>query len=127
VLALTSNKGAEDFQFTGDSRRLFETVAEKCTEWNTNENIGLVAGATRAEDLISLRQAAPDVPLLIPGIGAQGGDLEAVVNNAVKGFPRGALINSSRGIIYASKGKNFMEAAEKAAKELRDQINGFLF
>lgn len=127
VLALTSNKGAEDFQFTGGGKRLFETVAEKCNEWNVNDNIGLVAGATRAEDLISLRKAAPDVPLLIPGIGAQGGDLEAVVNNAIKGFPRGALINSSRGIIYASSGKDFMEAAENAARELRDQINEHLF
>jgi len=127
ILALTSNKGAEDFQFLGGEKPLFQAVAEKCVAWNRNENIGLVAGATRAADLTTLRQVAPDLPLLIPGVGAQGGDLQAVVDNAIRGFPRGGVINSSRGIIFASGGEDFAEAAGKAAQQLRDEINHCLF
>lgn len=126
VLALTSNPSADDFQFIGGKRKLFEMVAEKSVEWNLQGNIGLVAGATQSRYLRRLREIAPDIPFLIPGVGAQGGDLQAVVENALKGFPGGGLINSSRGIIYASKGDDFAEAAAQAAKKLRDQINAFL-
>ncbi len=123
ILTLTSNKGAEDFQFLGGEKPLFETVALKAAEWNKLSNIGLVAGATQAEHLARLRTAAPGLPFLIPGIGAQGGNLEATVNNALKGFPGGGIINSSRGIIYSSSGSDFASAAGEAAMRLRDAIN----
>lgn len=123
ILALTSNKGADDFQFIGGQKKLFQIVSAKARDWNTNGNIGLVTGATRAEDLGKIRSIFPEAPFLVPGVGAQGGDLEAVVNNCMKDPGGGALINSSRGIIYASKGNNFAEAAAKAASELKDQIN----
>jgi len=123
ILALTSNPGADDFQFIGGEKRLFEAVAEKAVRWNKYDNLGLVAGASRPEYFQTIREIAPGLPLLIPGIGAQGGDLEAVVNNALKGFPGGGIVNSSRGIIYASQGTDYAEAAAAAAKELRDSIN----
>ena len=126
ILTLTSNPGAKDFQFSGEGRKLFEAVAVKADEWNELGNIGLVTGATQAEHFRRLREIAPDMPFLIPGIGAQGGDLHAVVENALKGFPGGGLINSSRGIIYASSDTDFAEAAGSAAKKLRDEINEIL-
>ena len=126
VLALTSNPGALDFQFIGEGQRLFEAVAVKACEWNELGNIGLVTGATQVEHLRRLREIAPDIPFLIPGVGAQGGDLRAVVENALMGFPGGGLINSSRGIIYASSGDDFAKAAGFAARKLRDEINEIL-
>ena len=123
VLTLTSNPGAEDFQFSGGGSPLYERVAQKAAEWNINYNVGLVTGATRPEYLIGLRRIAPDLPFLIPGIGAQGGDLEEVVKNTISSFPAEGLINSSRGIIYASSSDDFGTAAGAAAKELRDSIN----
>jgi len=126
ILALTSNPGADDFQFYNAEKPLFLAVAEKAAEWNINNNIGLVAGATRPEYFAALRKAAPDLPFLIPGIGAQGGDLEQVVLQAVKGFPGKALINSSRGILYASSNSDFAEKSAEAVKSLRDSINELL-
>ena len=123
ILTLTSNPGAEDFQFTGSKAKLYEQVAQKAVEWNDNNNVGLVTGATRPEYLAGLRQIAPDLPFLIPGVGAQGGDLEGVVKNAISNYPAEGLINSSRGIIYASSGDDFDIAAGAAAKELRNTIN----
>lgn len=123
ILTLTSNRGAADFQFSGGETPLFETVARKAVQWNRLNNIGLVAGATQAEHLSRLRKIAPELPFLIPGIGAQGGDLEAVAANALRGFPGSGLINSSRGIIFASGGDDFAEAAASAAQKLRDEIN----
>lgn len=127
ILALTSNSGADDFQFIGGKKRLFEAVAEKAVEWNKYNNVGLVTGASRPEYFRTIREIAPGLPLLIPGIGAQGGDLEAVVNNALKGFAGGGIINSSRGIIYYSQGEDYAEAAGAAARELRDSINTLLY
>ncbi len=123
ILSLTSNPGAADFQFVGGKRKLFEVVAAKAVEWNTKQNIGLVTGASKPEYLLSLRKIAPDMPFLIPGIGAQGGDLKQVVKNALKGYSYGGIVNSSRGIIYASNQGDFAQAAADAAKELRDSIN----
>ena len=126
ILALTSNPGADDFQFSGGEKRLFEAVTEKAVEWNSLRNIGLVTGATRPEFFNSIREIAPDLPLLIPGVGAQGGDLKAVVDNALKGFSGKGVVNSSQGIIYASSGEDYAEAAGAAAAELRDSINVLL-
>jgi len=126
ILTLTSNPGASDFQFLGGDKPLFLAVAEKAVEWNVHQNIGLVTGATQAEHFAALRRIAPGLPFLIPGIGAQGGDLEKVVLQAVKGFAGKGLINSSRGILYASANADFAEKAAQAAKKLRDDIKTLL-
>ena len=89
-------------------------------------NLGLVVGATAPEQLAAVREVCPEMPILIPGVGAQGGDLEACVRNGVDAAGRLAIINSGRGIIYASSGADFAEAARRAAGELRDGINGAL-
>jgi len=128
VLCRTSNAGAADFQslhceVEGGSRPLFEMVALKASEWNTHGNIGLVVGATYPEELKLIRQNHPALPLLIPGIGAQGGDLASTIRYGVDAQGEKAIINSSRQIIYASREKNFAEAARQAALTLRDQIN----
>jgi len=128
ILCRTSNAGAADFQSLrceteGDSRPLFELVALKASQWNIHGNIGLVVGATYPEELKLIRNSHPDMLLLIPGIGAQGGDLASVVRYGVNAKGEGAIINSSRGIIYASRGKDFAQAARQAASSLRDQIN----
>ncbi len=128
VLGLTSNKGSFDFQMQkmADGRCFYEFVIEKINSWNTKKNCGIVVGATHPEMFENIRKLAPDLPYLIPGIGAQGGDLE----NTVKyGFVKGdvlSFINSSRGIIYASSGPDFAEKAAEEAKKLRDSINSFM-
>jgi len=129
ILCRTSNAGAIDFQSlrcVEHDRPLFEVVALKASEWNVHGNIGLVVGATYPEELKLIRQNHPDMPLLIPGIGAQGGDLELTVRYGVDAKGERAVINSSRQIIYASREKDFAEAARKAASELREQINNYL-
>ena len=98
-------------------------VAEKASRWNSNNNIGLVIGATYPEELRLIRQRHPDMPLLIPGVGAQGGDLATAVSYGIDARGGGAIINSSRQIIYASPGDDFAPAAARAASELRDRIN----
>lgn len=128
ILCRTSNASAVDFQslhceIENKHRPLFEIVALKASEWNTYGNIGLVVGATYPEELRLIRQAYPDIPLLIPGIGTQGGDLALTVRYGVDARKEKTIINSSRQIIYASKGQNFAEAARHAATTLRDQIN----
>ena len=126
ILCRTSNAGAVDFQSlrcVEHDRPLFEVVALKASEWNVHGNIGLVVGATYPEELKLIRQNHPDMPLLIPGIGAQGGDLELTIRYGVDAKGERAIINSSRQIIYASREKDFAEAARKAASELREQIN----
>jgi len=128
ILALTSNRGSFDFQMQkmSDGRFLYEIVIEKINSWNINNNCGLVVGATHPQMFEGIRKLAPGMPYLIPGIGAQGGDLE----NTVKyGFVKDevlALVNSSRGIIFASDGPDFAERAGEEAKKLRDMINSYL-
>lgn len=128
ILCRTSNTGALDFQSlschteTGQ-RPLFEVVADKAGQWNTRGNVGLVVGATYPEELRLVRQKHPDMPLLIPGIGAQGGELASVIRHGVNSQGEGAIINSSRQIIYASRESDFAQAARLAASSLRDQIN----
>jgi len=128
IICRTSNKGGADFQalpcqFEGRTIPLYEIVALKASRWITNRNIGLVVGATYPEELKTIRQAHPEMPILIPGVGAQDGDLELSVRNGIDAHNRGIIINSSRGIIYAGKGADFANAAGKAAQTLRDDIN----
>ena len=127
ILCRTSNAGGTDFQalrcLEHEQRSLFEIVALKASDWNVHGNIGLVVGATYPEELKLIRQDHPDIPLLIPGIGAQGGDIALTVRYGVDAQGERAVINSSRQIIYASRERDFAEAARKAASELREQIN----
>jgi len=127
ILCRTSNAGGTDFQalrcLEHEQRSLFEIVALKASDWNVHGNIGLVVGATYPEELKLIRQDHPDLPLLIPGIGAQGGDLALTVRYGVDAQGERAIINSSRQIIYASRERDFAEAARQAASELREQIN----
>ncbi len=130
ILCRTSNPSALDFQSLGcetegKSYRLFQVVARKAAEWNKQGNIGLVVGATYPQELRLIRKSHPDMPLLIPGIGAQGGDLKQAVTYGVDARGEKAIICSSRQIIYASRGNDFAEAARRAASELRDQINHY--
>lgn len=126
-----SNPGSADFQdvqiTTKDGQMpLYRNMALSCQQWNTNGNLGLVAGATVPEQLAEIRAACPTMPLLIPGVGAQGGDLEAAVRQGTDSRGRAALINSSRGIIYASSGADYAEAAAREANKLRESINEVL-
>jgi len=128
ILCRTSNKGAADFQslpcdFEGKKLPLYEVVAIKASRWNTNGNVALVVGATYPEELKNIRQAHPDLPILIPGVGAQGGDLALAIKYGIDAAKRGIIINSSRQIIYASKGADFAAAARTATQTLRDAIN----
>jgi orotidine-5'-phosphate decarboxylase len=121
-LGLTSNHGAKDFQYLElkNGKKLYEEVADKVLEWNkAQRNCGLVVGATKPSELASLRERAPELPFLIPGIGTQGGSLEEVLAANGNGL---ALINVSRAICGASKGKNFAEAARSVAIKLVEQM-----
>jgi orotidine-5'-phosphate decarboxylase len=131
ILCRTSNPGAADFQSLivdtdKGKRALYEVVAEKVAEWNKYGNLGLVVGATYPEELKLIRERYPQMPLLIPGVGTQGGELEQVVKYGADNKRQRTVINSSRQILYASKGKDFAAAAARAAKELRDRINSYL-
>lgn len=123
LLALTSNPGSKDFQFLSDTTgtRLFEHVLETANTWGTQENLMFVVGATQGAMFSEVRRVAPDNFLLVPGVGAQGGSLEDVVR---WGITRecGLIVNSSRGIIYASQGEDFAEAAAAEARKLRDHM-----
>ena len=105
---------------------LYQHLAEEAQAWNARDNLGLVVGATFPEQLAKVRSLAPTMPLLIPGVGVQGGDLEAAVMNGTDSAGRLAIINSSRGIIYASDGRNFADAARHAASSLNSAINQLL-
>jgi orotidine-5'-phosphate decarboxylase len=123
VLALTSNAGALDFQMIADEKgkRLFEKVLEKSAKWGTPENLMYVVGATRAEGIGEVRKLVPDHFFLVPGVGAQGGSLEDVTAYGWNA-DCGLLVNSSRGIIYASNGSDFAEVAGQKAKEIQEQM-----
>ncbi|MGQ9545688.1 MAG: orotidine-5'-phosphate decarboxylase, partial [Dehalococcoidia bacterium] len=120
ILCRTSNKGARDFQdLRTDGSPLYEIVAKKAKEWNIHGNIGLVVGATYPEELRKVRLICPEMPLLIPGIGAQGGDLASAVGYGVDARGEKAIITVSRQILYASKEKDFAWAARKVAERIR--------
>jgi orotidine-5'-phosphate decarboxylase len=124
LLALTSNKGAADFQFLKDENsgdQLFETVLKTSQNWGNAENMMYVVGATKAEKLKEIRQIVPDHFLLVPGVGAQGGSLQEVAQNGMNSHC-GLLVNSSRGIIYASGEKDFAKKAGEAAKAVQQEM-----
>lgn len=123
LLALTSNKGSLDFQFTEDKDgyRLFEKVIQTSQQWGSPKNMMYVVGATRGRMFEDVRKVAPESFLLVPGVGAQGGSLQEVCQYGMT-KDCGLLVNSSRGIIYASNGQDFAEAAAQKAKELKEQM-----
>lgn len=123
LLALTSNKGSHDFQLFEDKDgvRLFEQVLSKAQEWGTTENLMFVVGATQGSLFADIRKLAPDSFLLVPGVGAQGGSLQEVCKYGMN-KDCGLLVNSSRGIIYASSEANFAEIAGEKAKELQQEM-----
>jgi len=129
VLCRTSNAGGADLQalaVTGDGQRrpLYEAVAELARDrWNEHGNVGLVVGATFPGELGRIRQMCPRLPFLLPGVGAQGGDVAAAVRNALDEDGAGFIINSSRQILYASSDRDYAQAARRAAEALRDEIN----
>ncbi|SDW25733.1 orotidine-5'-phosphate decarboxylase [Lysobacter enzymogenes] len=127
VLCRTSNPGAGDLQdLDVGGRPLYQRVAEKvANEWNGHGNCALVVGATWPEQLREVRAIVGELPLLVPGVGAQGGDAQAVVSNAKSADGTGLMINSSRAILYASSGDDYAEAAAAAARALRDDINRY--
>ncbi len=126
VLCKTTNSGSRDLQdLDCDGRPVYHHVAEKAVEWDEYGNVGLVVGATHPEAMEELRAAAGDLPFLVPGVGAQGGDEEAAVGFGTDS--RGVcIVNSTRGIIYAGDGEaRFDEAAREAAKKLRSSLNRY--
>ncbi len=123
-LCLTSNPGAQDFQYFCDGKeKLYEKVAQTINGWNTRGNCALVVGATHPEELRDLRALVPELPFLIPGIGAQGGDLELAVRYGTNKTGTNALYNSSRAIIYAAADEQFAVKAAIAAQTTRDALN----
>lgn len=128
LLAATSNKGGLDFQYQslGDTHTmLFEKVIQKSLEWGNEDNTMFVVGATRAEVLHKVRAIAPNSFLLVPGVGAQGGSLEEVVQNGMNA-DCGLLVNASRSIIYAGKEEDFADKASVAAMELQQQMAKYI-
>ena len=123
LLALTSNKGSNDFQLTTDTEgeRLFEKVIRKSQQWGDINNMMYVVGATQGKMFEDIRKVAPESFLLVPGVGAQGGSLEEVCRYGMT-KDCGLLVNSSRGIIYASNGEDYAEVAGQKAKELQGQM-----
>ena len=123
LLALTSNKGSHDFQLFEDKEgvRLFERVLTKSQEWGTTENLMFVVGATQGSLFADIRKLAPNSFLLVPGVGVQGGSLQEVCKYGMN-KDCGLLVNSSRGIIYASVDENFAEIAGEKAKELQQEM-----
>lgn len=127
LLALTSNKGSHDFQLTEDKsgERLFEKVIRKSQNWADADNMMYVVGATQGKMFEDIRRVAPNHFLLVPGVGAQGGSLQEVCRYGII-KDCGLLVNSSRGIIYASNGEDFAEVAASKAKELQQQMEAEL-
>ena len=125
VLCLTSNESSKVFQrlLLADGRPVYMEVDHRIVTWNTRGNVGIVVGANHPDELAKIREIAPDIPMLIPGIGAQKGDLDRTVRAGIGGNRSPALINSSRGIIYSSSGTDFAEAAGRKCRELRIKIN----
>ncbi len=128
VLALTSNEGSKDFQFSwlsDDGFYLYEKVIHETVKWGSNENTMFVVGATNAEYLKNIRKLVPNHFLLVPGVGAQGGSLKDVVVNGIN-KNCGLIVNSSRGITFAGDGENFAELARKKALELQQEMSELL-
>lgn len=126
LLALTSNTGSKDFQYLNvGERMLHQQVLKEATSWATSEQMMFVVGATHPEELGAIRNQLPDYFFLVPGVGAQGGDLQAVAENGLNN-ECGLLVNSSRGIIYASNGSDFALRAGEEAKKLQEEMSELL-
>lgn len=128
LLCRTSNRGGDELQMldVGGGERLFERVARLVSgTWNTTGQLGLVVGATYPAELAAVRRIVGDMPLLVPGIGAQGGDVQASVNAGQTAAGTGLVINSSRAILYAGQGEGFADAARSAAREACESINRY--
>jgi orotidine-5'-phosphate decarboxylase len=127
VLCRTSNPGASDLQdLDCGGRKLFEVVAQlAASRWNTRGNCALVVGATYPQELARVRALTGDMPFLVPGIGAQGGDVRAVITNGQTAAGDGLMVSSSRAILYAARDDTWIEAARSATRTLRDQINQY--
>ena len=127
ILCRTSNPGAGEFQdLVSDGQKLYQIVAQKVVnDWNKNNNCFLVVGATYPGELSEVRKIAGDMIFLVPGIGAQGGDIEKTVKAGLNSKKAGMVINSSRGIIFASSGEDFAEKAREETVRLRDEINKY--
>jgi orotidine-5'-phosphate decarboxylase len=125
VLCRTSNPGAGDLQdLQTGGRKLYEVVAHlAATRWNSRGNCALVVGATYPKELAQVRALTGDMPFLVPGVGAQGGDVQAVVSNGQTAAGDGLIVSSSRAILYATSDDTWLEAARAATQKLRDQIN----
>ena len=126
VLCRTSNPGGKDFQNleVGNEKNLYEYVAQRCAAWNERDNVGLVVGATAPDELEQVRELVPELPFLVPGVGAQGGDAEAAVEHGLTAEGVG-LVNSSRSIIFAGEGEHFAAAAGQSAKKLKGRLNRY--
>ena len=126
-MALTSNEGHKDFQTqqVDQHKALYETVIETVCKWGNEDQLMFVVGATRAEKVKEIRNIIPNHFLLVPGVGAQGGSLTDITNAAANN-EIGLLVNSSRGIIYASNGEDFASAAEQSAMKLSTEMAGFV-
>ncbi|MDL2257008.1 orotidine-5'-phosphate decarboxylase [Bacteroidales bacterium OttesenSCG-928-I14] len=127
LLALTSNKGSQDFQLMADANgeRLFEKVLKKSQEWASDEQMMYVVGATQGRMFEDIRKIVPDHFLLVPGVGAQGGSLEEVCKYGMN-KQCGLLVNSSRQILYADSSENFSEAAAQEAKKVQEEMSEYL-
>ena len=125
LLCRTSNAGGSDLQFLDvGGEKLYERVARLAAQtWNSSGQISLVVGATFPAEIARVREIVGDMPLLVPGIGAQGGDIEATVKAGRTADATGLMINSSRAILYADQGENFAAAARQTAQQTRDAIN----
>ena len=128
VLCRTSNPDAGEFQDIQDKDGvpLYQRVAQAVAGWSADDNLGLVVGATYPEELKAVRDICPQMPILIPGVGSQAGDLRQAMLNGTDARGRRAIISASRSIIYASSGPDFAEAARREASTLRDRINDIL-
>jgi orotidine-5'-phosphate decarboxylase len=127
ILCRTSNPSSSELQelYSGD-KQIYKYVAEYAqTKWNYNNNVMLVIGATFPEELGQVRSICKNIPFLVPGVGAQGGDVKKVLEHGLDSEGAGLVINSSRGIIYADSSENFATAARAATIELRDMINQY--
>ena len=132
LLCRTSNPGARDLQdlempgSNGNPRPLYQHVAQLVArDWNANGNCALVVGATYPRELAQVRALVGDMPLLVPGVGAQGGDVAAVVHNGKNSNRAGLIVSSSRAILYAGSDAKFADAARRAAQMLREEINRY--
>jgi orotidine-5'-phosphate decarboxylase len=127
VLCRTSNPGARDLQDLAlGGGKLYQQVAEKAArDWNQNGNVLLVVGATYPQELREIRDIVGDMPILVPGVGAQGGDVAAVIENGATADGTGLVISSSRAVLYAGSGADYAQAARAAAFKLRDEINSY--